>query len=220
LRLVWRRGGGVTMVWEWLGRVGFDEAAVAQEASRDRILAGDAAAQALLFLEHDPVITLGRSSSPGELLVPEAELRARGVSLRRASRGGGATAHGPGQLVLYPVVRLHRGVLWHVETVGRAIADELAARGVAAAWRRDPAGVWVGDAKIAACGIHVRRRVAVHGFALNLPRPPLALFPLIVPCALRDRRVTALAAEVDAPPPALTELAAALAARLRVALIA
>ncbi|HKA90742.1 MAG TPA: lipoyl(octanoyl) transferase LipB [Haliangiales bacterium] len=210
----------MTLAWEWLGRVGFDEAAAAQEARRDRILAGDAAAQALLFLEHDPVITLGRSSSPGELLVPEAELRARGVSLRRASRGGGATAHGPGQLVLYPVVRLHRGVLWHVETVGRAIADELAARGVAAAWRRDPAGVWVGDAKIAACGIHVRRRVAVHGFALNVTRAPLDLFALIVPCGLRDRRVTALAAEVDAPPPALTELAAALAARLRVALIA
>ncbi len=136
------------------------------------------------------------------------------MSLRRASRGGAATAHGPGQLVIYPVVRLHRGVLWHVETVGRAIASELVRRGAPAEWRRDPAGVWVGDAKIAACGIHVRRRVAMHGFALNVTRAPLELFALIVPCGLRGGRVTALEAVVDAPPPALPELATALAARL------
>src|SRR5262249_20955205 len=121
-RLLRRPGGGVTLAWEWLGRVGFDEAAAAQEARRDRILAGDAAAQALLFLEHDPVITLGRSSSPGELLVPEAELRARGVSLRRASRGGGATAPRPRQPRLYPLLPLHRRLLLHLPDPPRAPA--------------------------------------------------------------------------------------------------
>jgi lipoate-protein ligase B len=210
----------MTLPWRWLGRVGFDEAAAAQEERRDRILAGDGAAESLLFLEHDPVITLGRSASPADVLVPEAELAARGVSLRRASRGGAATAHGPGQLIVYPVVRLRRGVLWHVETVAAAIVAELAARGVAAEWRRDPAGVWVGDAKIAACGVHVRRRVAVHGFAINVTRSPLDLFSLIVPCGLRCGRVTAVEAETSAPPPALPELARALAARLEHALVA
>ena len=202
------------MRWEWLGRVPFDDAFAAQEARRERILEGDAAAEALLFLEHDPVITLGRSTGAADLLVPEAELGRRGIALRRTTRGGSATAHAPGQLVIYPVMRLRRGVLWHVETIGRAIADELRGHGVDASWRRDPAGVWVGDRKIAACGLHVRRRVAIHGFALNVTRDSLAPFSLIVPCGLASAKVTALESERSLAPPSLPALATALAARL------
>jgi lipoyl(octanoyl) transferase len=202
------------MKWEWLGRVAYDDAFAAQEARRERILAGDAAAEALWFLEHDPVITLGRSTRPADLLVPEPELARRGIALRRTTRGGSATAHGPGQLVVYPVMRLRRGVLWHVETIGRAIADELRGLGVDASWRRDPAGVWIGDRKIAACGLHVRRRVAIHGFALNVTRDSLAPFSLIVPCGLASASVTALEVERPLVLPSLPALATALAARL------
>src|SRR5205809_755728 len=82
----------------------------------------------------------------------------------------------------------------------------LAARGVAAAWRRAPAGVWVADAKIAACGLHIHRRVATHGFALNVTAASLELFRLIVPCGLAGGAVTAI--ERHAPAPALAALAA------------
>jgi lipoate-protein ligase B len=178
----------------WLGRVSYREAWALQEELRERVLAGDDDAQTLLLLEHEPVITLGRSALPSHLLVTEAELSRRGVTLVKTSRGGDVTAHGPGQLVIYPVVRLARGVLAHVEGIGRAIVDELHSRGIEdAEWRRDPAGVWIHDAKIAACGLHIRRRVAIHGFALNVTAESTSLFSLIVPCGIAGARVTSLA---------------------------
>lgn len=205
--------------WTWLGRLGYQDAWDLQEALRARILAGDDTAERLLFVEHDPVITLGRGAGGASVLASPEELARRGVALVRTSRGGDATVHGPGQLVIYPVVRLAGGVVRHVEAVAGAIVDELAARGIGnAAWRRDPAGVWVGDAKIAACGLHIRRRVAIHGFALNVTTAPLALFALIVPCGLVGSRVTSMAnerADVAAP---LAQLAACLAPRIARAL--
>jgi lipoyl(octanoyl) transferase len=151
--------------------------------------------------------------------VPPEELARRGVELVRSSRGGDVTAHGPGQLVIYPIVRLHHGVLQHVCRSGQAIVDELRARGLAGAhFRRDPVGIFVGDAKIAACGVHVSRRVAIHGWALNVTRAPLALFELIVPCGLADVRVTTIEDELASSPPALEALCAPLGARLSRAL--
>lgn len=194
----------------WLGRIGYRAAWERQEATRDAILAG-ADAEELFLLEHDPVITLGRSADPGHVLVRE------GVDIVETSRGGDVTAHGPGQLVIYPVVRLRRGIVAHVEGIGRAIADELrASHGLDATWKRDPAGVWVGGAKIAACGVHVRRRVAIHGFALNVTDEPLALFRRIVPCGLATP-VTTIAAHV-ASPPALEAIAERIGARIAAAL--
>jgi lipoyl(octanoyl) transferase len=193
--------------WQWLGRVPYGAAAALQEELRARVLAGDATAERLLFLEHDPVITLGRSANPAHVLATPP-----GVEVVRSTRGGDVTVHGPGQLVIYPVVRLPRGVVAFVTAVGSAIAGDLAARGVAAEWRRDPAGVWVGDAKIAACGLHIHRRVATHGFALNVTAAALELFRLIVPCGIAGGAVTAL--ERHAPAPALPALAAALARRI------
>jgi lipoyl(octanoyl) transferase len=204
--------------WSWLGRVGYRAAWERQEGVRDRILGGDEAGEELLFLEHDPVITLGRSARRQHVLATDEQLAAARIELVDSSRGGDVTAHGPGQLVVYPVVRIP-GVLRFVEGVGRAIAAELVDRGVPAEWRRDPAGVWVGDAKIAACGIHVKRRVAVHGFALNVTDEPLALFGRIVPCGL-TARVTTMTAQLpgSASVPTMEELAGSLAPRIAAAL--
>jgi lipoyl(octanoyl) transferase len=190
----------------WLGRIGYRAAWDLQEAARERILAGDEDAEELLLLEHDPVITLGRSADRANLL------DASGIEVVETSRGGDVTAHGPGQLVIYPVVRLRKGIVAHVEGIGRAIVAELGSLGVASEWRRDPAGVWIGAAKIAACGVHVRRRVAIHGFALNVTDEPLALFRRIVPCGL-STPVTTIAAHV-ATPPALESIAHTLAPRI------
>jgi lipoyl(octanoyl) transferase len=201
----------------WLGRAPYRQVWAQQESVRDLILAaherdpGSSAALERLFLvEHDPVITLGRSADERNVLTAD------GVELVRTTRGGDVTVHGPGQLVVYPVIRLVKGVVHTLETVGGAIADELAARGVAAAFQRAPAGVWVGGRKIAACGIHVKRRVMIHGFAINVTRACLALFERIVPCGLPGATTTTI--EDHAAPPALHELANAIAARVSHAL--
>jgi lipoyl(octanoyl) transferase len=203
--------------WTWLGRAAYEPVLALQEETRARVLAG--ASDQLLFVEHEPVVTLGRSATHANLKVSPEELARRGVELVRVSRGGDVTAHGPGQLVIYPIVRLRHGVLQYVCRSGQAIADELRARGLAGAhFRRDPVGIFVGDAKIAACGVHVSRRVSIHGWALNVTRAPLALFELIVPCGLTDVRVTTIEDELGVPPPALDTWCAPLATRLAEAL--
>ncbi|MBI4508627.1 MAG: lipoyl(octanoyl) transferase LipB [Deltaproteobacteria bacterium] len=184
-----------------------------QEALRERILAGDETAEHVLFVEHEPVITLGRSADQRHVLLPANDLRARGIEVVSSSRGGDVTYHGPGQLVVYPVVRLRAGVLDHVVTVGTSVASVLAQHGIAAEWRRDPAGVWVKKAKIAACGVHVRQRVAIHGLALNVTIEPLASFACIVPCGL-SLGVTSMAVELASEPPPLPELCKSIAETL------
>jgi lipoyl(octanoyl) transferase len=113
------------------------------------------------------------------------------------------TYHGPGQLVGYPIVRLRAGVIGHVTAMARAIAAVLGELGIDASWRRETPGLWIagtrGDPgrKICAFGVHVHRRVAIHGFALNVGAR-LDGFDLIVPCGLTASRPTSVAAEIGA----------------------
>jgi lipoate-protein ligase B len=181
----------LSLPWAWLGRVPFDHTAALQERLRESILGGASDRETLLLCEHEPVITLGKRARPEHLLLPTAEFARRGIELRSASRGGEATYHGPGQLVAYPVMRLRRGVLAHVEGMARAVIDLLAPFGVQGVWNRAEPGVWVDGAKICAFGVHVRRGVAVHGLALNV-RLPLDAFSTIVPCGKPQGRVTSL----------------------------
>jgi lipoyl(octanoyl) transferase len=160
------------------------------------------------------VITLGRSADAAHVLAPAAELARRGVTVSAASRGGDVTYHGPGQLVGYPILELGRGVVAHLEAMAAGLAALLAELGIAARWRRDVPGLWVdgagpggAPAKICAFGVHVRRRVAIHGFALNVTTD-LDAFGLIVPCGLRDAAVTSIGAlGGGSGVPALAELA-------------
>jgi lipoate-protein ligase B len=190
----------------WLGRVGYPAACEVAEGLRRRIVDGDDEAEALLLLEHDPVITLGRSARADHVLAPVAALKARGIAVERSSRGGDVTYHGPGQLVAWPVMRLLAGVVRHVEAMARAVISVAAAHGVAAEFRRDRVGVWVGEAKLAAFGVHVHRRVSLHGLALNVSTA-LDAFELIVPCGLAGARSTSLASLTGRPldPAALVE---------------
>ena len=138
------------------------------------------------------------------------------MSVAQASRGGDVTYHGPGQLVGYPVVRLRRGVVDHMTTMARAIAGVVAELGVATEFRRDAPGLWTNDEKLCAFGVHVRSRVAIHGFALNVTTD-LDAFNLIVPCGLAGARVTSLArllAPLGVTPPPLELLAARIARAL------
>ncbi len=203
--------------WHWLGRVDYRSGTAAQAARRDRLLAGDASAACLLLLEHEPVITLGRHAGSENLLVSREVLGRRGVEIHPSSRGGDITYHGPGQLMVYPVVRIAGGVVPFLEGLALALAKLAAALDVpGAVWRRDPAGLWLGDAKLAACGIHLRRRVCTHGFAFNVSTPP-EMWRLITPCGLHGVRVTSLAEErsrLGLPPPPPVETVAEMAAPL------
>jgi lipoyl(octanoyl) transferase len=184
----------VSLPWSWLGRVDHAAGLAEQEARRDRLLAGDLAAAAVLLCEHPPTVTLGRHAGTAHLRVAPAELARRGVALAPASRGGDVTYHGPGQLMVYPVVRLTGGVVRYLATIAGVLAAVAADLGVpGAAWRREPAGLWLGPAKLAACGLHLRRGVAVHGFAFDVATPPAA-WQVIVPCGL-GTPVTSLDAE-------------------------
>jgi lipoyl(octanoyl) transferase len=161
--------------WRWLGRADYRAVLAEQLAARERVWAG--APGVVLLCEHPPVITLGRSATPANIV------DAGDVPIERIERGGEVTYHGPGQLMVYPVVRL-RGVVSFLERVAAAITETCAALGApGAVWRRDPAGVWLGDDKLAACGIHVARGVSVHGFAVNVDTPPEA-WRRIRPCGL------------------------------------
>jgi lipoyl(octanoyl) transferase len=149
--------------WHWLGRAPYRRVWADQLALRERVWAG--AEGAVLLCEHPSVITLGRSATTANILA------AGDVPIERIERGGDVTYHGPGQLMIYPVVRIS-GVVPFLATVAGAIVEACAALGVRGAeWRPKPAGVWCGDAKLAACGIHVAHDVSVHGFALDVATP-------------------------------------------------
>jgi lipoate-protein ligase B len=150
----------------------------------------------LLFPDHPPVLTMGRSGSAESLVAPPEALRARGIEVHEVSRGGDVTWHGPGQLVGYPILDLDpldRDLHRFLRGLEQALIDVLAEHGIEAGTVAGRTGVWTGGAKIASIGIAVRRWVSYHGFALNVA-PDLAFFDLIHPCGLRGIEMTSMAA--------------------------
>jgi lipoyl(octanoyl) transferase len=176
-----------------LGRLGYEDGLRLQA----RLVAerqGQAIPDTLLLLEHEPVVTLGRNARRENLLLPEDELRRRGVEVFETGRGGDVTYHGPGQAVGYPILDLspdrrdvHRYVRDLEEVMIRACADY----GIAAGRVPGLTGTWVGPDKIGAIGVRIARWVTSHGFAFNVGTD-LSAFGLIVPCGIRERGVTSL----------------------------
>ncbi len=187
------------------------EALALQRERRERLLAGEVDAAVLLLLECEPIITLGRSARHEHLVASAAELAAAGIAVLSTDRGGEVTYHGPGQLLVFPVLPVRGGVVAFLQSMAdglAALANELGVPG--ARWRRDPAGVWLGEAKLAACGLHLRRGVVAHGFAFNVATPP-ERWRLIVPCGLAAP-ITSIALERARrglpPPPSIEAIAA------------
>jgi len=203
--------------WEWLGRRPYGEVHAAQQARREQIIAGRAP-EVLWLLEHDPVVTVGRRPAPG---TPDAAtLASHGIDFHRTERGGLATWHGPGQLVLYALVDLVarglgvRGLVAALEDGVMATLDEL---GLPTARRCGFPGVWARGDKLCAVGLHIRRGVSMHGLALNLT-PDLGGYELIVPCGVTDAHTTSVARLLgQAPSP--EALAAVLASHVRGAIL-
>ena len=153
----------------------------------------------LLLLEHPHTYTRGRLAPDSDLLLDTKALAARGIDVVETDRGGLITYHGPGQLVAYPIIRLRGlgGPHWYVRTLEQVIIGTLAEFGLAATTVDGLTGVWTTDEqrKIAAIGVKIAGGVAYHGFTINV-NPDLTMFDGIVPCGIRDREVTSLAAEL------------------------
>jgi lipoate-protein ligase B len=148
---------------------------------------------AILILQHPPVITMGKSGKVQNVLAPET-IREKNIRIIFTDRGGDVTYHGPGQLVVYPILNLRDhglsvpGYVWKLE---ETVIRVLARFGIDAARVEKMRGVWVGKEKIAALGVHLSRWISKHGLALNV-NTNLDPFDLINPCGT-GRRVTSLA---------------------------
>jgi lipoate-protein ligase B len=185
-----------------LGTLPYDEAHALQLALVEARQSGKTD-DALLLLEHTPVITLGRRAEPGHILASEAELARLGVAVRPVERGGDVTYHGPGQLVGYPILRLAdygQGASDYMHRLEELLIRVCADFGLRAGRRAEYIGVWIGHNKIAALGVRIRRGVTFHGFAFNM-NPQMAHWGLIVPCGITDGGVTSLEMELGQAPP-------------------
>lgn len=170
-----------------------------QKETLGEIASAPDAPERLLFVEHTPVITLGRSGGGEHLLRDEQELRAQGIEFFRAGRGGDVTYHGPGQWTVYPLLRLeergrdlHRYMRLLEEAVILYLHDT---HGITAGRRTGRTGVWVEEKKICAIGIAVSRWISWHGFALNINTDLRPLREYMVPCGISPAEggVTSLA---------------------------
>ncbi len=177
----------------------------------------------ILLVEHDPpVITVSqRKGSRQNLVATEAMLARLGVRVEETDRGGDITYHGPGQLVVYPIVDLNAfGLRLHdyMRLLEESVIDALAAFGVKGGRDAGATGVWVNGAKICAMGVRVRRWVSMHGLALNVTTN-LDHFKLIVPCGLTGRPVTSLQELLGSECPALERVRAVLSGALNERLV-
>ncbi len=195
-------------VWQ-LGRVPYREAwALQNQLAEARGAAGDAGTDRLLLLEHPHTYTLGSSAREEHLLMPPDERERLGVEVVTVDRGGDITYHGAGQLVGYPILQLQRDalrtdVVGYVRKLEGVMIAVVGDYGIAAKPIAGLPGVWVetpnGEQKIAALGVRVNvRAVTKHGFALNI-NTDLRYFEGIIPCGIRDRGVTSLAALLGSP---------------------
>ena len=167
----------------------------------------------LLFVEHDPVYTLGKSGDFSNLLVSEAELGRKGAEFFKTNRGGDITFHGPGQLVAYPILDLDHfftDVHKYLRFLEEAVIQTLAQWNIEATRSSGETGVWIDVGtpfarKICAMGIRASRWVTMHGLALNVDTD-LSFFELMIPCGIHGKGVTSMKRELGDNCPSLQEV--------------
>jgi lipoyl(octanoyl) transferase len=175
-----------------IGRMDYLAALALQEQLVER-KQREPSADILLFVEHPHVYTLGRGGSELNVLAPQE------VPVYRTSRGGDVTYHGPGQMVVYPIIdlrsKLRKDVHRYVRNLELSTIRTLKDFGLEGTRRPPFTGIWIGDKKIAAIGVAVRRCITFHGLALNM-NPDLNYFKRIIPCGLAWADVTSMAKEL------------------------
>jgi lipoate-protein ligase B len=151
----------------------------------------------VLIVEHPAVITLGARQSYNKLLVNREDLAYKHIDVVEVRRGGGTTAHNPGQLVFYPILNLQKiglGISEYIrelEAIGAELLQQLA---VQSTIRKGAPGLWVGERKIASIGVRVSRHITYHGMAINIQND-LSIFDFIVPCGLDNVEMTSVLKE-------------------------
>lgn len=148
----------------------------------------------ILFLEHPAVFTLGRRGGLSHLLVSEEFLKTSGVPIIHVERGGVITFHGPGQLVVYPIINLkaHKiGVVEFVEALEEVMLTTVRTWGIPAERNSTNRGIWVGNNKMGSIGIAIRKGISFHGLALNV-NVDLTPFSWIQPCGLQGVCMTSM----------------------------
>ncbi|MBN2860973.1 MAG: lipoyl(octanoyl) transferase LipB [Sphaerochaetaceae bacterium] len=174
----------------------YREALALQERLHEHVLESDAPSL-MLFVEHPPVITLGLNTQHNRLLYSQDILGSRGIDVVQIRRGGGSTAHNPGQLVIYPIVSLtslHFRVAPFVHYLEQIGIDLLSLCSVAATRVPRYPGLWVGEKKIASVGVQLSHSVSMHGIAINIMND-LSLFDMMVPCGIDGVEMTSVKQE-------------------------
>jgi len=179
--------------FQWLGRIGWQDAFVMQERLVEQRAAGGIG-DTVLLLEHDPVITIGRTPDKTSL----RDANSIPFPVIETNRGGQATYHGPGQLVGYLILdlgRQGRDLHAYLRQLEDAIIEVCEGCGVSASRREGLTGVWAANRKLASIGVGVRRWISMHGFALNVTPESLQGFQPIIPCGIQDVSMTCLSDE-------------------------
>jgi lipoyl(octanoyl) transferase len=163
----------------------------------------------LLFVEHPPVYTLGKSGHKENILIDEQQMKEKGMEFFHTNRGGDVTFHGPGQIVGYPVLDLEKfytDIGRYLRSLEETIILLLEEYGIPAGRSAGETGVWIEagirgrERKICAIGIRCSRWITMHGFALNI-NTDLSYFGNIVPCGIPGKQVTSLEKELGHPVP-------------------
>jgi lipoyl(octanoyl) transferase len=194
--------------WVSLGRVEYEEGLRIQQERVEALLAGEDDRQTVFALEHPPTITIGRHGTMEHVLASPEQMRAMGMRVYEVDRGGDVTYHGPGQFVMYPILHLDpwgNDVGRFVRMLEECAIRALASVGIRAGRLEGYPGAWVGDQKICAVGVRMRRRpsgelVTSHGLAINVTTD-LSHFSAIIPCGIADKGVTSVEALLGRPVP-------------------
>jgi lipoyl(octanoyl) transferase len=158
----------------------------------------------LLFVEHPPVYTLGKSGKMEHVLINEAERAAKGIEFYQTNRGGDITFHGPGQVVGYPIFDLEKfytDIGKYLRALEEVMILTLAEYGIESGRSAGETGVWIEpdvkgrERKICAMGVRCSRWITMHGFALNV-NTDLDYFNYIIPCGIQNKQVTSIEAEL------------------------
>ena len=177
----------------WLGNLPYSEALILQKGLKESVAGEHNPYDYLLLLEHNNVITIGRTGDTNNLLLDSEELEKKGIEFFETDRGGDVTFHGKGQLIGYPIMRLQdpKKVIPFVRSLEQTIIKTLGSFDIEAFSKEDDTGVWTSEGKIASIGVKVSKWTTYHGFALNI-FDKLEGFDFINPCGNQEEKIASV----------------------------
>tara|TARA_B100000029_G_scaffold413374_1_gene416353 strand:- start:685 stop:1317 length:633 start_codon:yes stop_codon:yes gene_type:complete len=188
------------MLTTYHGLVSYDIGQTIQQETHSYVSSGGK--DEILIFQHPNTYTLGRMGKPEDILINNEDIKRLDIEIRNTDRGGEVTYHGPGQLVVYPIIKLDRLKLnpsEYVNTLTTAITGCLSDYNIVANENDMPTGVWVENRKIAAIGVRVSKKTTSHGLALNVTTD-LSYFDHIIPCGIQNCVVTSIEKETSNTP--------------------